>query len=156
MRASTPSMKILEQDYPIIGLDTLHLPAIEALLNKCNLPFEDCEEHLHNFIGMTRGDKLVAIGALQLEVPIALLRSIVVDPEFRSVGLAGEMTRHLLATARRENVREIYLLTETAEQYFTRFGFHATDRDCLPEEIRKTRQFESLCPASAQAMRLDL
>ena len=111
---------------------------------------------MNSFIGIINDDKLIAIGALQLDGPIALLRSIAVDPEYRSAGLAADMTRHLLRTAKQEGVKDLYLLTETAEQYFSRFGFHAVGRDTLPYGIRKTRQFESLCPASAQAMRLEL
>ena len=146
----------MEKDPLIISLDASHLLAIEALLKNCDLPFEDCEEHLNNFIGMISDDRLIAIGALQLDGPIALLRSIVVDPEYRSAGLASDMTRHLLNTAKGKGVKEFYLLTETAEQYFTRFGFRAVDRDSLPKSIQETRQFNSLCPASAQAMRLEL
>jgi amino-acid N-acetyltransferase len=149
-------MNSLEGDYPVLGLNTLHLPAIEALLKNCDLPFEDCEEHLRNFIGMIDGDKLIAIGALQLDGPIALLRSVAVNPDYRSAGLAADMTKHLLDRAKDQGVNAVYLLTETAEQYFTRFGFNSVDRSDLPKAIQKTRQFEFLCPASAQAMHLKL
>ena len=140
----------------IIDLNVSHLPTIEALLRSCDLPFEDCAEHLENFTGIIIGDKLVAIGALQITGSTALLRSIVVDSKNRGAGLAAEMTRHLLDTARDRSVRRLYLLTETAQAYFTRFGFYAVERDTLPQGIQNTRQFQSLCPASAQAMRLDL
>ncbi len=111
---------------------------------------------LENFIGIIRGDKLIAIGALQIEGSTALLRSIVVYSEMRGAGLTVEITRYLLNIAQDQGVREIYLLTETAENYFTRFGFCAVDRGTVPVEIQSTRQFGSLCPSSTQTMRLDL
>ena len=146
----------LPVDSQIISLNASHLQAIESLLKSYNLPFEDCAEHLENFIGIIRGDKLIAIGALQIEGSTALLRSIVVYSEMRGAGLAVEITRYVLNIARDQGVREIYLLTETAESYFTRFGFCAVDRGTVPVEIQSTRQFGSLCPSSAQTMRLDL
>ncbi|MCH8104905.1 MAG: GNAT family N-acetyltransferase [Proteobacteria bacterium] len=146
----------LPVDSRIISLNASHLQAIESLLKSYNLPFEDCAEHLENFIGIIRGDKLIAIGALQIEGSTALLRSIVVYSEMRGAGLAVEITRYLLNIARNQGVRELYLLTETAESYFTRFGFCAVDRGTVPVEIQSTRQFGSLCPSSAQTMRLDL
>lgn len=146
----------LPVDSRIISLNASHLQAIESLLISCNLPFEDCAEHLENFIGVIRGDKLIAIGALQIKGSTALLRSIVVYSKMRGAGLAGDITRYLLNIAQDQGVREIYLLTETAESYFSRFGFRAVDRGAVPVEIQSTRQFGSLCPSSAQTMRLEL
>ena len=146
----------LPGDSRIIRLNASHLQAIESLRKSCSVPFEECAEHLENFIGIIRGDKLIAIGALQIEGSTALLRSIVVYSEMKGEGLAAEITRYLLNIARDQGVRELYLLTETAESYFTRFGFCTVDRGTVPVEIQSTQQFGSLCPSSAQTMRLDL
>jgi len=146
----------LAVDQVIISLNKSYLPDIEALLQQCELPYQDCNEHLDKFFGISSGDKLVVIGALQINGATALLRSIAVPPENRGLGLAAAMTQHLLGVARSNGVSELYLLTETAEGYFTRFGFYPIERDRVPAEIKSTRQFESLCPSSAQIMRLDL
>ena len=143
-------------DLQIVSLNRAHLSGIETLLQICGLPYEDCSEHLNTFNGITRDGNLVAIGALQINGPVALLRSIAVHPENRNQGLAAIITQYLLELARLDGVRELYLLTETAENYFTRFGFCPVGRENLPAGIKLTRQFESLCPASAQAMRLKL
>jgi len=146
----------LSDDRQIIGLNTSHLSDIEALLQKCDLPFEDCNEHLENFFGIISDGRLITVGALQLNGAVALLRSIAVPPENRQQGLAVKMTQHLLAVARSKQVRELYLLTEVAENYFARFGFCPVERETVPGEIKSTRQFETLCPASAQVMCLYL
>ena len=152
--------RILSMEVPvdrqIIRLNTSHLSDIESLLQICELPFEDCNEHLDSFFGINNGGKLLAIRALQIIGSVALLRSIAVLPEHRGKGLAGIITLYLLNLARSKGVVELYLLTEAAESFFARFEFHIVDRDTLPDEIKSTRQFASLCPSSAQAMQLHL
>ena len=140
----------------IVSLSRPHVADIEALLQLCDLPFEDCRLHVDNFAGIILDGKLIATGALQYEGSVALLRSIAVHPDSRGRGLAGMMTRHLLEQARARRVKQLYILTETAETYFTRFEFYSIRRQTVPVSIQATQQFESLCPASAQAMRLDL
>ena len=147
---------MIRKDQAIICLNVSHLSDIETLLQNCGLPFEDCKEQLDNFYGITSGNELIAIGALQIKVPVALLRSVAVLEGNRGKGLAFRMTQHLLEVARTNGVRNIYLLTEFAEHYFTRFGFQAVERNSVPAYVQSTRQFESLCPASAQAMCLIL
>ena len=120
------------------------------------MPFADCSEHIQNFAGVIDKNKLMAIGALQYEGSVALLRSIAVRPHSRGRGLASTITHHFIEQARSRDVRHLYILTETAETYFSRFGFYPITRDAAPAAIQATQQFESLCPASAQLMRLDL
>jgi amino-acid N-acetyltransferase len=49
-------------------------------------------------------------------------------------------------------VRELFLLTTTAEPIFARWGFRRVDRAEAPPAIRESREFASLCPASAVFM----
>jgi len=140
----------------IVSLELSHISAIEALLGCYDLPFSDCGEHIQNFSGVIENNKLIAIGALQYEDSVALLRSIAVHPGSRGQGLASAMTHHLIERARSREVRQLYILTETAETYFSRFGFYSILREAAPAAIKATQQFESLCPSNAQAMRLDL
>ena len=146
----------LAVDKKIIKLNRTYLAEIETLLKKCGLPSEDCNQHLDNFYGMTKANRLITIGALQFRDSVALLRSVVVATDNRGQGLAAAMTRYLISLARLNRLSELYLLTETADGYFTRFGFCAVEREAVPDGIKTTQQFESLCPSSAQAMRLFL
>jgi len=140
----------------IDSLKPSHVSDIEALLERCDLPFADCGEHIQNFSGVIESNKLIAVGALQYEDSVALLRSIAVHPDSRGQGLASAMTRHLIEQARSREVRQLYILTETAETYFSQFGFYSIPRQAAPVRIQATRQFESLCPSSARLMRLNL
>jgi len=100
------------------------------------------------------GDGGAAIGYAGLEVygTDALLRSVVVDPARRSVGLGRAIVETTLAEARRLGATRAFLLTNTAKAYFERLGFVAIDRASAPETILSTRQAAGLCPSSAPLM----
>jgi amino-acid N-acetyltransferase len=44
------------------------------------------------------------------------------------------------------------LLTQTAEAFFERHGYQVADRDHVPDEIKQSAEFQSLCPSSAICM----
>ena len=53
---------------------------------------------------------------------------------------------------RAEGLRTIVLLTQTAESFFAKRGYALTPREQVPEPIRQTAEFRSLCPATAACM----
>lgn len=141
---------------PVVRLQAADLEQLEALLDANALPTADCADQLGNFYGIFEGDRLVAAGGLEPAERYFLLRSVVVAPACRGRGLAREMTDFLLARARSAGCPRVYLLTETAADYFARLGFEAVARDSVPAAIAGTRQFTSLCPASAYCMAIDI
>jgi transglutaminase-like putative cysteine protease len=79
-----------------------------------------------------------------------------VDPSHRGEGLGIALTRRLLEDAQRAGLRRVFLLTETAQAFFPRFGFRPVARDDADPAVRGSVEFASACPASAQCMALDL
>ena len=140
----------------IVKLRAADLPRLETLLHEHRLPTDDCAAQLPAFCGIFEDAQLIAAGGLETAGDFGLLRSVVVDPAHRGQGLARLITNHLVDQARQMNLRAIYLLTETADAYFTRLGFERVDRDSAPQPITQTRQFAGLCPDSAVFMRLSL
>jgi amino-acid N-acetyltransferase len=126
---------------------------VQALLRAHQLPFEDCADPALYFCAIFDGDELIAAGGLEPAESYALLRSIVVRLDYRALGLARRITDHLLARAAGEERLEVYLLTETAENYFAALGFQPVERSAVPAEVARTRQFSTLCPQSACCMR---
>ncbi len=145
-----------EPGHAITRLRRNDLPALEALLRADGLPADDCSEQLDHFHAIYAGNRLIAAGALEPAGDAALLRSIVVAPDSRGRGLGRELTRFLLARARNDGYRAVYLLSETAADFFTRLGFVAAARAEVPRAVAATRQFASLCPASATCLVLPL
>ena len=74
----------------------------------------------------------------------------------RGTGLGVRLTEAALALAVERGVRSVYLLTETAGEFFPRFGFRTVTRDEVNPAVKASEEFSSLCPESAQVMVLDL
>lgn len=132
------------------------LSVIETLLTQFDLPSADCHQHLTNFIVAEQGSQFAGVGGLELYQECALLRSIAVAREFRGQSYGNTLFLKLKEIARNNNVRELYLLTETAEDYFAALGFNLVQRDEVPAAIQQTEQFSSLCPDSATVMKLSI
>ncbi|MDE3230873.1 MAG: hypothetical protein KGO05_13425, partial [Chloroflexota bacterium] len=62
----------------------------------------------------------------------------------------------LLAGASGAEYANVTLLTTTAADYFTRFGFRAIPRAETPTPIRASLEFRETCPDSATVMLLAL
>ena len=140
----------------IIPLRRADLAQLEALLRANQLPADDCAEQAAYFCAVYEGDQLLAAGAIEPVEQYGLLRSVVVLEGCRGMGLARDITAHLLQRAREEGRLGIYLLTETAEAYFAALGFSSVPRADVPRALTRTRQFSTLCPDSASCMWLPL
>lgn len=92
------------------------------------------------------------ITGLELYGNAALLRSLVVLPVRRASGVGTALVQHAETFARGVGVREIYLLTTTAEAFFLARGYQLARRESAPEAIRSTREFADICPASSAFM----
>ena len=128
--------------------------AIERLLKASSLPLTGTEENLGLFF-VHEGDDGTVIGAAGLELygRAGLLRSVVVAGSARRRGIAAALIDQVVARARTEGCKALYLLTLDAEGFFKRFGFEVIARDKAPASIRGSPEFASLCPASAVLMR---
>jgi N-acetylglutamate synthase-like GNAT family acetyltransferase len=125
---------------------------VVGLLQAADLPTAGLQPALPDFLVAEDRGRLV--GAIGLEVygDRALLRSAVVDAGRRNSGLGSDLVECLLKRARVRGVREIYLLTTTAERYFPRFGFRPIARSEVALAVRDSEEFRGACPDSAVAM----
>ena len=117
---------------------------------------QDCAEQALNFYGVFDEDNLVAAGGLESAASYALLRSVVVDEQYRGQGLAKSISGFLIKLANSEGREAVYLLTETAEAYFEKLGFSRVSRAEVPIAIKQTLQFTSLCPDTASCLMMTL
>ena len=101
-----------------------------------------------------REGRVVGCVALEVYGPVALLRSLVVSPGDRGRRLGERLTAGAVDEARGRGVRDLYLLTQTAADFFPRFGFTVEDRASAPKSLGESEEFRSCCPASAVMMRL--
>jgi amino-acid N-acetyltransferase len=137
-------------DIPPVGEDDLQ--GLRGLLSEAGLP-EDVGEHHSTLLAVAR-DGAEVIGGVAVEVyeGHGLLRSLVVDPRFRSSGIGTGLVGAAEAAAGSHGLAGLSLLTETAAPFFLRLGYTAVDRDEVPEPVRASSEFTRLCPDTAAAM----
>jgi len=142
---------------PVLRPATLaDLRDVERLLMGARLPVDGVAGSLPTFVVAEYNGKLVGVAGLELCGKDALLRSVVVAPEWRSRGLGRELVNQVIAEGEARRIRALYLLTTTADEYFPAFGFERTTRDAVPDGVRATAEFQTGCPASATVMRKTL
>ena len=99
---------------------------------------------------------LAATACVEQAGGFGILRSVAVRPDLRGKGLGALAAACGAREARRQGLQQLWLFTETAQPFFARLGFRPVDRDTLSEEVRRSRQALSDCPATAVAMSADL
>lgn len=141
-------------DITITPASAEDLEPIKALLVANGLPVAGVDDHWKTFIIARDGGKIVGCGGAEAYQFAALIRSVAVDPDYRSSGIGRRIVRQLLDRLASRGLREFYLLTTTAEEYFKKRGFKPIDRDEVHPQLLSSREFQDACPASAVAMRL--
>ncbi len=132
------------------------LPALEALLRSFNLATAGVSQHLPGFLVLEDAGLIVASAGLERYGTAALLRSVAVREGYRNRGLAKTLVGRLLNSARSDGVREVYLLTTTAQHYFQRLRFETVPREAVDPAVTNSAEFGDSCCATAVAMRLVL
>lgn len=135
---------------------TEDLPAVLALLENSGLPKDGLVEHLATALVARDDGRVVGSAALEVYDATALLRSVAVDAALRGQGLGQRLARAALDLARQRGVTSVYLLTETAADFFPRFGFRPIDRSAAPQAVQQSVEFARACPSSALAMKVTL
>jgi amino-acid N-acetyltransferase len=130
--------------------------ALEQLVASCGLPSTDLAQHLAHCLVARSGGALAGVVGLERAGRYSLLRSLAVAPAFRGRRIARALCSHAIAHAAAHGAEAVYLLTTTAEAFFSASGFCKVGRDAVPAEIRATLQFTSFCPASAVVMTKDV
>ncbi len=133
--------------------------AIIILLKNTKLPPDGIEAHLENFL-IIRHPEAVAgseflVGTVGLEIygKSALLRSLAVHPDFQGKGLGTRLVNRITEAAKKKDIHRLFLLTDTAEDYFKKKGFAIVPRDQVPEAMKQSIEFTTLCTSSPSMMR---
>lgn len=123
------------------------------LLTAEKLPVADLPEPLDNFIVAIADAEVIGVAGLEVYGSYGLLRSLAVRPDFRSQGIAAKLLRRINALASIKQLTELYLLTETAPEYFERNAYQRIARAHVPEEVKASSEFSLVCPQSAIVMK---
>ncbi len=128
------------------------LPAIFQLLDDSGLPRAGLDAHLATTLVARDDGALVGTAALELYGTAALLRSVAVSYARRGRGLGQALTAAALDLGRERGVVTVYLLTETAGEFFPKFGFRRVARADVDAAVFGSAEFTTACPQSALVM----
>lgn len=129
------------------------LTAILDLLKINNLPYQDIKSDNSLFVSYhDQNGNVIGSGGLEFYSSYALLRSVAVDESQRGKSIGKEIVNDLLRRAKNNSIKEVYLLTETAHNFFLKKGFKDVQRENVPDEVKSSTEFKSVCPVSAACM----
>lgn len=125
-------------------------------LGSTKLPYEDLALNRHLLFGYFDQNKMHGTGGLEIYGKSGLIRSVSVDENLRGKHWGTKITLHLIDTAKENHLTDLYLLTETAKDFFLKLGFRIIPRAEASEDVRKSAEFSHVCPDSAVCMHLNL
>ena len=132
------------------------LEQVTFLLDAAGLPALPGDLALSNVLVALRGSTVIGVAALEVKGLRGLVRSVVVEPRHTRRGVGTSLLQSLFARSQELSLRELYLITQGAEKFFSNAGFVAVPRDDVPGEIRSTFEYREQCPEDATVMRLRL
>nr|WP_298114163.1 arsenic resistance N-acetyltransferase ArsN2 [uncultured Pseudomonas sp.] len=128
----------------------------QQLLVACALPIDDLQDPANRLrlrlFGYRHDGHLLGLVGLEMHGRDVLLRSLAVADAARDRGLGAMLVAHAEQYAAAQGAQTLYLLTTTAEAFFSQRGYCLAERTTAPREIAATRQFAGLCPAAAAFM----
>lgn len=133
-----------------------HKQAIIALLKAEKLLTDDLPENLDNFVVATDKEGVIGVAGLEPYNEYGLLRSVAVRTDRRNKGIAKELVKEVEAIAKGKELKALFLLTETAPDYFRQRGYMQIGRDQVPAAVQSSSEFSYACPQSAIVMKKEL
>jgi len=89
-------------------------------------------ENIRDFLVASCGGRMVGCGALHFYTPTSgEVRSLAVDPEFKTHGIGRRLMEELEAEARSHDLCSIFAFTYV-DRFFRKLGFEEVDRGELP------------------------
>lgn len=132
--------------------DSNDFKTVTTLLQSENLPIEDIVRELPHFFVIEDGNNVIAVGGLEVYGNDGLVRSMIVDPNYRNRSLAAILLNKLQEYAAEQGITALYLITTTAREYFAKKGFKAIAREEVSSSLASSREFSTLCPSTATVM----
>lgn len=127
--------------------------AFIAQLIEAQLPYADIDEATELFLlREAKTSSVIGTAGLEWYGQNALLRSVSVSTFYRGKGVGKQILFEIEKIAHSRQAKGIYLLTETAKNFFEKNNYLATSRQSIPKEVLASPQFTSTCPSTATAM----
>ncbi len=131
------------------------VPAVEALLSAADLPLDGAADAVASLGVVARDAAGAVVGAAALERfgSAGLLRSVVVAPAARGLGVGRAVVEEAERLAAAEGMDDLYLITETAEAWFPRLGWTPVPRSVAQAAVGESIEFTTVCRDKGVPMR---
>lgn len=156
IRAKKPAEMLVEdEEYTIRTAVDSDLAAIDKLLLENGLTTSGVRENLSNFL-VVECESITGVIGIEFAGHGVMLRSMAISQELRKRGIATALVERSLEIARTAGIEDAYLLTNTAERFMSRWGFHKVQRSEIPTDLMQSSALNNFCPSSSICMKLEL
>ena len=133
------------------------LAIVRSLVASAGLPLDGLGSHEPTTVLVARdGGHVVGTASLERHGSDGLVRSVAVVEEHRGSGVGSALTDAVMSEANAQGLRALYLLTETAPDFFAARGFQRIARDDAPAGVAASIEWSEACGESAIPMTLRL
>jgi len=143
---------ISSNDYIVRQATVDDLSAIQELLIVSGLPTAEVAANVSNFIVADNGKIIGVIGAHYCGTKV-LLRSFAVSFERQKSGVGWTLLQEMQKKFNSKTVAAVYLLTNTAQEYFKRVGFYEISYSEIPALLLSESGLDKACPCTSQCMK---
>jgi len=127
--------------------------AIEALLEANHLPLAGLDLGLEIAVVARDEGRVVGCAGVEPYGSAGLLRSVCVAPDRRGTGIGKHLVAAAESLAASGGISELFLLTETAADWFPRLGYDPATRADVPAAVTTSVEFTGACPVTAAVFR---
>lgn len=128
------------------------LSAIRDVVAAAGLPLDGLGDVPTDFIVARDDGRVVGTAALEHHGGHGLLRSVAVIETLRRGGVGSRLVDAAELSAREAGLAGVYLLTDTAEEFFAGRGYRVIARDAGPGAIMASVEWSEACGVSAVPM----
>jgi N-acetylglutamate synthase-like GNAT family acetyltransferase len=147
--------KDIVKKYAIRTAINADLSVINKLLSENGLTTSGVRENLLNFL-VAECEDVVGVIGIEFAGHGVMIRSLAISQELRRRGMGAALFNRCLEIARAAGSKNAYLLTNTAEQFVARWGFHKIQRSEIPVDLMQSSTLNNFCPLSSSCMKLEL
>jgi N-acetylglutamate synthase-like GNAT family acetyltransferase/protein-L-isoaspartate O-methyltransferase len=126
---------------------------IHELLAQASLPTDGLRIE-DAIVSLDDTNTVTGVVALERFGSVAMLRSLVVEPDRRQQGIGRQLVVAALEVARWSGADEIHLFTEEAQTFFAKFGFVPVSGKLTRSAVPDSPLVSGTCCSTATAMRM--
>jgi len=134
-------------------LNSEEFETVYDLLRESELDSSDLKQQNIRLFLFEENDQIIGVGGLEIVDNLALLRSVAISKKQQNKGLGKQLVTLIEKSAKESGISALYLLTNTATEFFKAIGYLQIHRDDFAEPLKQTAQFSGLCPVTAITMK---